>query len=59
MIFQRKLNWVETAALSVAVIAMTVGMALNTPFVAAPAGTSVPLVICFGSSTKSFFVKSS
>ncbi len=44
MIFQRKLNRIETAALSVAVIAMTVGMALNTPFVAGPAGASGPLV---------------
>lgn len=44
MVFQRKLNRIETAALSVAVIAMTVGMALNTPFVAGPAGASVPLV---------------
>jgi amino acid transporter len=42
--FQRKLNRLETAALSVAVIAMTVGMALNTPFVAGAAGTAVPLV---------------
>lgn len=44
MAFQRKLSRAETAAMSVAVIAMTVGMALNTPFVAAPAGASVPLV---------------
>ena len=44
MVFQRKLSRAETAAMSVAVIAMTVGMALNTPFVAAPAGASVPLV---------------
>ncbi len=42
--FQRKLSRVETAALSVAVIAMTVGMSLNTPFVAGPAGAAVPLV---------------
>ena len=42
--FQRKLNGLETAALSVAVIAMTVGMALNTPFVAGAAGASLPLI---------------
>jgi amino acid transporter len=42
--FQRKLSRIETAALSVAVIAMTVGMSLNTPFIAGPAGAAVPLV---------------
>ena len=42
--FKRKLNRVETIALSVAVIAMMVGISLNTPFIAATAGTAVPLV---------------
>ena len=42
--FKRKLNRIETIALSVAVIAMMVGMSLNTPFIAATAGTAVPLV---------------
>jgi amino acid transporter len=42
--FKRKLNRIETIALSVAVIAMMVGISLNTPFIAATAGTSVPLV---------------
>jgi amino acid transporter len=41
--FKRKLNRVETIALSVAVIAMMVGMSLNTPFIAGTAGTAVPL----------------
>jgi amino acid transporter len=42
--FQRKLNRIETLALSVAVIAMMVGMSLNTPFIAKTAGSAVPLV---------------
>ena len=42
--FERKLNRVETIALSIAVIAMMVGISLNTPFVAGAAGTAVPLV---------------
>ncbi len=42
--FKRKLNRVETIALSVAVIAMMVGISLNTPFIAGTAGTAVPLV---------------
>ena len=42
--FKRKLNRIETIALSVAVIAMMVGISLNTPFIAATAGTAVPLV---------------
>lgn len=42
--FKRKLNRIETVALSVAVIAMMVGMSLNTPFVAGTAGASGPLV---------------
>jgi hypothetical protein len=41
--FKRKLNRVETIALSVAVIAMMVGMSLNTPFIAGTAGTAIPL----------------
>jgi amino acid transporter len=44
MQLKRTLNRIETVALSVAVIAMMVGMTLNTPFVAAPAGAAVPLV---------------
>ena len=44
MQLKRTLNRIETVALSVAVIAMTVGMALNTPFVAAASGAAVPLV---------------
>jgi amino acid transporter len=44
MQLKRTLNRIETVALSVAVIAMTVGMALNTPFVAATSGAAVPLV---------------
>jgi len=44
MQLKRTLNRIETVALSVAVIAMMVGMTLNTPFVAGPAGTAVPLV---------------
>ncbi len=42
--FKRKLNRIETIALSVAVIAMMVGISLNTPFIAGTAGTAVPLV---------------
>ena len=42
--FKRKLNRLETVALSVAVIAMMVGMSLNTPFIAGTAGASGPLV---------------
>lgn len=42
--FKRKLNRIETIALSVAVIAMMVGMSLNTPFIAGTAGIAVPLV---------------
>jgi len=42
--FKRKLNRIETLALSVAVIAMMVGISLNTPFIAGTAGVSVPLV---------------
>ncbi len=41
--FKRKLNRIETIALSVAVIAMMVGISLNTPFIAGTAGASVPL----------------
>jgi amino acid transporter len=44
MQLKRTLNRIETVALSVAVIAMMVGMTLNTPFVAGPAGAAVPLV---------------
>jgi amino acid transporter len=44
MELKRTLNRIETVALSVAVIAMTVGMTLNTAFVAGAAGTAVPLV---------------
>jgi amino acid transporter len=44
MQLKRTLNRIETVALSVAVIAMMVGMTLNTPFVAGAAGTAVPLV---------------
>ncbi len=44
MKLQRKLSRFETLALSMAVIAMMVGVSLNTPFVARFAGTSVPLV---------------
>jgi amino acid transporter len=42
--FKRKLSRIETIALSVAVIAMMVGISLNTPFIAGTAGTAVPLV---------------
>jgi amino acid transporter len=43
--FQRKLNRVETTALSIACIAMTAGMALGTPLIVGAAGTAGPLVL--------------
>ena len=43
--FERKLNRVETTALSIACIAMTAGMALGTPLIVGAAGTSGPLVL--------------
>lgn len=42
--FKRKLSRWETLAMSIAVIAMVVGMSLNTPFVAGLAGSAGPLV---------------
>jgi amino acid transporter len=43
--FERKLNRVETTALSIACIAMTAGMALGTPLIVGAAGTSGPLIL--------------
>jgi amino acid transporter len=40
----RQLNFIEVLAMPVALMAPTAGMALNTPFAAATAGTKVPLV---------------
>jgi amino acid transporter len=40
----RQLNFVEVLAMPVALMAPTAGMALNTPFAAATAGTRVPLI---------------
>jgi amino acid transporter len=45
VVFERKLNRVETTALSIACIAMTAGMALGTPLIVGAAGTSGPLVL--------------
>lgn len=40
----RQLNFIEVLAMPVALMAPTAGMALNTPFAAATAGTRVPLI---------------
>ncbi len=40
----RQLNFVEVLAMPVALMAPTAGMALNTPFAAATAGTAVPFI---------------